>query len=180
MVRNVLIPAAAGLLVLVVLVLGYRFVLGRMVMPYRMSLQEQIENIEKNSEMRQQEAQALSAGEKAAFLAANQGEEPTIRDLNLETVALSVWRDYCIYIFAVFGLGTLISFVVKYSNAKKGHIARHLAALPAFAFALPILYLPEGALRLLKPISLTFSLVYIGTLLLTRLVLNRKPDQVGG
>ena len=176
MVRRLLVPLLIGTLVISVLSWGYFVSLRLLLSPYFSSLNETMEQIEKRDRARSWIGLSMPLAEREAVLEHKFGNLPQGTRINLNIRVAKGWQQFCYHAFWFLAMGTLLDYVLRRKNASFGHLARHLAALPAFAFALPILFFPDAALRLFKPLGAAFGLIFLGTAFLTYWKRPRKTD----
>lgn len=167
MVRKYVVPLIVGLVVVALLVSGYFFVLKMMVKPYYFTLNDLRLRIEQRENERKHLGISVSRAEREQILVERFGQLPTENEVNLQIQIAKGWIKFCVILFGVLAFGTMLSYLIGKKRQGYGRLARHITALPAFAFALPVLFFNDAALTILKPLIALFSLVFLLTVFFT-------------
>lgn len=174
--RKVLPSLLVGALVVILSWGGYGYLLKQLIVPYQVSLAQTRDKIEQRNNMRRQIGFSVMPDERERILTEQFGLLPTESEINLQLRVVTGWRRFCMIVYGFLAVGTLLHYALI--KPTYGHLALHAAALPAFAFALPMLFFPLPTLRLIKPASALFSLLFFAILAYTLLrARNRSQNQ---
>lgn len=166
-----------GLAIAALSVVGYFYLLQLLIAPYMKGLDQTLQRIAEKQKARIELGLSMPREEREELLNQRFGKLPTDNEVNIQKRVALGWHKFCVLAFAAIALMTLVHYVWQKDKAGFGHLARHLTALPAFAFALPLLFFNQQAQRFIKPISAVFSILFFGTVIATALRARKKKSQ---
>lgn len=162
MLRKHYLPALVGLFIITITVFLHSFLLDRLSSPYMFSLGETLLKIEMRDRMRKELGVSVMPFERERLVQEKFGPLPDKNQIHLEMGIMGGWKKFCVFAYALMALGALGDYLVRRDQKGVGPLVTHIAALPAFAFALPEIFFPEPALRIIKPLCIVTAIVFIG------------------
>jgi hypothetical protein len=169
MLKKHLVPGLIALVLIAALVPGYSYLLDRLLTPYRVHMTRTLEKVEQRDRARAAIGIGLPFEERTRLVREKFGELPEKNTVHISMRLADGWRKFCVIAFALLALGTAVDYVARREGAGLSHLATHITALPAFAFALPLLVFRPDAIKMLKWIGVVSIAVFAITLALSAL-----------